>query len=533
LKWADGTPVTSADILATYSPKYALNATYDFTGVHKEISSEVALNSSAVQFTLNKPDATFLFTIGEQVLTGVYPNESIKGPTTTFLNDTATSAPFYPVNYTSGSTVMVLDRNPNYSPLAVPCQLDITFPESYSTIGTQLIAGSLDFGPIDAQSAPAILAHSNLHIFTQKGAGIIPLNYNTTLYPLNMTEFRQALVYGINQSQIVQQALGGYGETAYGAEGTVPGAFALHDPNQMQYSYNQTKAISLLNSIGIKKGSDGHLQYPNGTDITLKIWGDSGFSEDTLAMGILQSNLESLGFIITPTLAQWGTVFSLTHLGAAELTFMDNGAQVPADPISDSLPGWDIYTVPAIPLHYWMYPPSADAAYNASLNVVESTNNPANVTNALNKIQELSAQYLPVIPVVYYDSLFAYSTSRWTNWPAWPNTWFYMAGSADDAMFSQIQPVGASSVTSNATSNSNTASNSSINSQSSTAISSSATQSASTSVVTNASTSTTSAASGLGLTTIAVIVVVIIIIIGGVAAYMYRRRPSPIQPAKT
>ena len=59
LRWSNGLNVTSADILATYSQKFALNASYDIVGIAPEIAKEYALNSSAAVFVLNVSNAHF------------------------------------------------------------------------------------------------------------------------------------------------------------------------------------------------------------------------------------------------------------------------------------------------------------------------------------------------------------------------------------------------------------------------------------------------------------------------------------------
>src|SRR5579875_3067337 len=57
LKSSDGTNVTAQDIVATYSSNFALNPQYDLAGIHGEVTTVTAVNSSTAEFVLNQSDA--------------------------------------------------------------------------------------------------------------------------------------------------------------------------------------------------------------------------------------------------------------------------------------------------------------------------------------------------------------------------------------------------------------------------------------------------------------------------------------------
>ena len=514
LKWSDGTPITSADILATYSNKFAFNSSYDFTGAHAEVTSETALNSSAVQFNLNKSDALFPITIGNQVLTSVAPAEVInqQGPTATLFN-APDSGPWQSVNYTAGDTTMKLIRNPYYSPKVGPCELDMSFPETRSTIANLLIGGSIDFGPIDTQSAAAVLATPNLHIMDEVSQNNMQLNYNITLYPLNMTAFRQALVFAINQSAVVQQAEVGYATTAYSSEGTVPNFFkTVYDPNQMNYTFNPQQALTLLASIGITKGSDGLLHYKNGTAVSLSITAGNN-ADEAITTRIVVADLNQIGITTTVTSENINTLFGIPKETAGQIVLSHNGAEVFPSPQFDALPGWDVYTVPPLANIHWMYPPNIDSQYYSNLSVIQKTTDSAQVTKAINNIQQLGAQYLPVIILAWPDVLYGYSTARWINWPQYPSTWMQVGGVNDNGLFSSLQPA-----------NINAQSSSSTSSSASTVLSSSSASSSSTS---NAASSSSSSSASSYTNTAGILAVIVIVIGVAVALFFRRERGKP------
>ena len=521
LKWSDGSNVTSQDILATYSSAYAFNASFDFTGVHKEVVSVTAPNSSTAVFTLNKADAHFPEVISQEVLTTVIPAAYVKqyGPGFTGFGTSISDGPFYVANYTAGQSQLVLLPNPYFNPKTKICQVDVNFVESSSQIATYLQSGATDLGgPLDPASALGVLRNPNAHLMIENGSNLISAEYNVTEYPFNTTAFRQALVFGINESQIVQQAYNGYGEPAYPAEGTVPPEQQfLYNPSQMKYSYDTKKALSLLSSIGIKMGSDGHLQYPNGTDVTLNIWTDSTYVQDTIASEVMQNNLQSLGFNINLQVTSLNNLNSFTALKPATMYVTSNTPTFPLASL-DALPGWDVYSQPPLMNIYWEYPPNINTQYEGNLTAIQNTDNNTQLAAALFNIEALNAQYLPTIVLMYGPQFYGYTTQHWVNWSnTYPNGWIHMNSAFNVHQLVNIVPVGSATSTSTSTvsSSPSSASTASITTSSS---------SIATSLSSSASSSSTSSG-GLPVSTLTLAaIVIVIIIIAAVAVVVLRRR---------
>lgn len=445
LKWSNGQPVTAQDILATYSNQFAFNASFDFTGVHNEVVSSSALNTSAAVFNLNQSDAHFPETISQLVLTNVSPASMISKYGTAytgFESDSAVVGPYYPVNYQLGQTEMTMAVNPYFQPQPLACQLDVTFVEGTTQAASLLKGGAADLAPLDASSVAGVLGNPNVHVLIQNDSYITTLNYNITTYPFNMTAFRQALVYGIDQNTIVNEALAGYGETAYSAEGTVPQAVtALYNPNQMTYQYNQSEAMALLNSIGLNVVG-GHLQYSNGSDVTFTLWGDTTFSWDSVAAGIVQNDLQNLGMTVNLHLTTYGDLTSMPSLPQGTMTLASNFGVVFPDPSVDSLPGWDVYVLPGVANSYWMYPPNINAQYEGNATGIANTDNAPQLKQYMYNIEALGAQYLPAVTLDYGAGIWGYSTQRWTNWAVFPQGWYHMNSNTNNLELANLVPVG-------------------------------------------------------------------------------------------
>ncbi len=515
LRWSNGQNVTAQDILGTYSPQFAFNPNYDFVNAHAEVASEVSLNSSTVEFNLNVSDAHFIEDISELVLTTVYSQSvTSQGANNSNLQTNVVVGPFYVEGYTPGQTQLVMLRNPYFQPLPSACEIIVNFVETQSQTAAYIQSGASDLAPIDSASAPTLLKNPSIHINPETSTEISFIQYNTTSYPYNMTNFRKAIAESINYSQILQQAFFGYGSPGNIAEGTVPSTVTkLYNPNITKYDYNQTEALTLLQSIGITKGSDGFLHYPNGTDITLSFISDDTFSQDAVAAGIVKQDLQSLGFQVNFLITQWSNIAtyysSNTNDIQHSMTLLSTAAPEFGDAWVDAQPGWNIYLeMGTVVPPYWEYPPSADALYQSNLTALDSTGNSSLVDQYLNNIQSINSQYLPVIVVGYPDYLWAYNTQHWTNWPSgsivYTSNWFNFTSLA------AIQPV---SQTTTASTNLTT-----------TTASTSLTTSTTTSTFSSASQTTTSSTAQPNYTLVAAAVIIILVVAASIAIFQIRRR---------
>ena len=459
LQWSNGQPITAQDILNTYSQNYALNSSYDLVGAGPEVQSERAVNSSTAEFVLNQTDAHFAERISLMIFENVQPASSIaQGPAANLFNQNVTDGPYFIAQpYVSGSSQVVLDRNPNYKPLPSACQLIVNFVESSSQLSEFLTSGSTDVaGPVDPSSVSADLHNPSIHLIDEKGVNIMTLQYNVTSYPYNMTAFRQALAFSVNQSQILKQALSGYAVPAYSAEGGVsPTAGPLYDQSVPQYSFNQTQALSLLQSIGITKGSDGVLQYKNGTAVSLNLITDSDQTFDVVAAGIAQANLQQLGFHVSTQVLSGQTITgdfpgNVNDIQHAMILYTSIGGAFFQNAWTDAQPGYHVYLLSyGVGGNYWEYPPSANDQYNSNLTALDNTSNAAQEKTYIDSIQSLNAKYLPVVTLAYPDEIWAYNTQHWTGWPS---RYFYVGSWLNDTALAAVQPVSIGSSTTGSTS---------------------------------------------------------------------------------
>ena len=457
LKWSNGQDVTANDILTTYGPSFGLNSSFDVFNFESEVVRSFAQNASTAVFVLNKSDASFPAFAGANSFTGVYPQSFTQhGGAYSGINGTPGSlvgdGPFYVSNYKSGDTQMVMARNPYYTPLPGVCQIMMNFVESDAQDATYLIGGQADLAPLEAGAVASLAGHANLHIYDEQAVNDLFLGYNASVYPYNQLQFRQALEYGINQTEIQQKAFFGYYTTAYNASGGIPPQTTLwYSPHQVNYTYNPAQALSLLHSVGYTGGTNGApLKYPNGTAVSLTIYSGNEFEGNTLAGGLIQGDLQKLGMTITIQSVSIGTLIADSYGGQLHygMQLFDSGGPVHGIPYLDALPEWNVYT-PTNPYPVWEPSPGAEASYQGNLTCVDSSADPAVITPCLDNIQIINSQQLPNIMLGFPDIIYGYNTAHLTNWPSF--IIYGQQGTLSNAGIAQIQPAGAT--TSTATTN--------------------------------------------------------------------------------
>ena len=541
LMWSDGTPVTAQDILNTYSPSYALNASVDFVNAAPMIVKEYALNTSAAVFVLNASNdnlagvsmginvasnAHFGELMGSNVFEPVMPKQMIAlGPTASEFGVTdVADGPFYAVNYTSGATQAIFMRNPYYKPLPKICEIIMNFYESNTLIPPYIQSNTVQLGQIPSSQAATVSKSPNVGIMVSPGNELLVLNYNISVYPYSALPFREALAYGVNQTLIQQQAFGGYDQVASSAEGGVPPITQVwYNSSQTSYTYDPAHATSLLASMGITKGSNGYLDYSNGTAVKLNIWYDTTHGTgNVLTSTIVQSELEQLGFQVTTIAATTGTMIGDTYSNTNNIDnaiiLTDSGGPLFGFVYTDSLPSYLASEIPYAPTPSWegLSNSTSEANYQSNVTALLNTTNPALEHLYIGNIQELNAQTLPEVILGYPDRVWGYNTQDFTNFPVDVS----ITGTIiNQSALAQIAPVSTGVTT--------TSSSSSI-SQSITTTSSGiapATSTSTTFASTTTATSSSSKSSSTSANLLIVAIVMILLVIGAVMV-MVRRTPA-------
>jgi len=284
LKWSDGQPITSKDVLFTWQAQMdPKNAPISRAGFDKITGIDTPDDTTAVlHFSTLYPAWQLLFAVGAQGISGgLLPAHALQGKTglekdPEIHSPTIAAGPFMIKEWVAGDH-MTLVPNPNwYGDKPKLDQINIKFVPDPETALAALKTGDVDMNPDFAESdIPTISAlepavHLRVdttpsfeHLFFNLGitnstikdaSGKVIGNSDVAGFcPFQDVNVRKAFMLATDRDTIAKTLL--YGKV------TVPASLWPNSPwynsNLTPYPYDPTTANQLLDTAGYPKGSDG------------------------------------------------------------------------------------------------------------------------------------------------------------------------------------------------------------------------------------------------------------------------------------
>jgi peptide/nickel transport system substrate-binding protein len=313
LKFSDGSPLTSADVVASFE-RYLRPPLKGTQEVMKNITSVRAEGPSTVIFTLAQPDAEFPKSITYDIA-AIYPADKLNEKNFFAAPVTAGAYAITSANLNTGS--YTLRANPYYAGTKPKVTaIDFTTVADGATRLAQVESGQVSY----AKSIPADLLKSlpgNLRVVkTGFPGGMIHLVFNDGAGSASVTanvRIRQAINLAVDRQQIASVALGGYMQPLYGVPWADPETDA---PAQ---SRNVQQAKQLLQGTPCQNGCTFKL-----IDIPDFNW------QLPLVSTIVQQNLKDIGInvvLVNTPLATLAKVAPNSWDGAV----LDPGSNVMTD----------------------------------------------------------------------------------------------------------------------------------------------------------------------------------------------------------
>lgn len=313
--WSDNVPVTAKDVVFTFDMIKA-NPSMDLYGVWSVLNNVTAVNNYTVLFTFKVPAVPY----GYYILTAYPPLPyqqwyNVSSPVNYTDPNPISDGPF--ILYYFSPDEIIFMKNPHYWIKGLPYVNYLVFLSAPSNVnGYQHLVQGIDSYSctfIPPTSMKSWLSESPTHyIWAPPVFGVQVLLLNLKMYPFNVTQFRQALLYALNRTAIDYLGEGGI---------MPPAPATLVSPIQFpqwanqtlideyNYSYNPQKALQLLQSIGFKY-SAGTLYYPNGSPVILSYIVPSGFTDWVTIGHIIAQDFAQIGIrvnIITTSTSAWDT----------------------------------------------------------------------------------------------------------------------------------------------------------------------------------------------------------------------------------
>ena len=307
LFWADGTPLTSEDVLFTWKlvtdPKTRTPYASDYLLV-KEAS---APNPKTFVVTY---DETYAPAIDTWASLHILPKHILKDENinNTFFSRNPIGSGYYQLDQWISGQQVTLKANTKSSqgPANIKYLTSRIIPDTSSQF-LELTADNIDLmniNPIQHQRVfPARKdLEQKINLYKELGNGYTYLGFNLKKEPFNDINVRRAINYAIDKDEVIKGVLLGLGEPV--ASPYKPGT-RWNNANLSPYPYDPNKALSLLKAAGYQKNQSG-LFEKDGKVLGFEILTNQNKQREMTAV-LVQRRLKEIGIDVTIRVIEWAS----------------------------------------------------------------------------------------------------------------------------------------------------------------------------------------------------------------------------------
>ncbi|WP_265272462.1 ABC transporter substrate-binding protein [Nostoc sp. KVJ3] len=341
LKWSDGKPITAEDVVFTYNeiyrnpdiPTYAKD--FFLIGKNRTFPTVQKLDDLRVKFTLPEPFAPFIRATKLEILPAHIFEETVKTKDqegrpkfmSTWGTDTPpeniiVNGPYTIESYTPSQRI-VFRKNPYYwrkdaqgnSQPYIKRVIGQIIPNQDTSL-IQFRSGGLDYINVNTDYFSLLKHEEAKGKFTIYNGGLFigstALTFNLNKgsknsQPLvdpiksrwfNQAEFRQAIAYGIDRQQILNNIYKGLGKLQNSPIAVQSKYYFPIQAGLKVYEYNLQKAKELLLKVGFKYNNQGQLLDEQGNIVRFSLMTNAN-NNILQSMGvIIKQNLSDLGITV-------------------------------------------------------------------------------------------------------------------------------------------------------------------------------------------------------------------------------------------
>jgi peptide/nickel transport system substrate-binding protein len=298
LMYSDGTPITAADVVATFEGIAEGNAASALGTGALSTGGTVAVDDRTVQFNLDASVGAFPFIVSSDnynaviLPTSFWESYAEGSYESTFVG----SGPFMVESFTPGQGA-VLVRNENYwGPAAIPDRVEVTFFADDSAMIAAFQEGRLDVIPsFSAANGQALLNDPDVQIGVIETSEHRQVHMNTQEGLFADKRVRQALALAISRQAMVDGLLVGNG--SLGNDHPISPLHPGFDPDAVaQKEEDIAAANALIDEAGVR-----------GAEVTLNTL---AFEEIELLAQLIQGAAAQIGLTIDIQVDDAGTYYS-------------------------------------------------------------------------------------------------------------------------------------------------------------------------------------------------------------------------------
>lgn len=308
MKWADGAPLTSADVLFTWKLVTDDNTRTPYGADYKLVTSAETPDPLTFRVSYAQPYAPALDSwAGLQVL----PQHILQGQdinTTSFARNPVGSHYYQLGEWKNGERISLV-RNPNATQgqARIDRLVSRFIPDPASQF-LELMADNIDtMGLSPIQYARIFPARSELNkkiaLYKELGNAYTYLGFNLKHKPFDDKRVRQAINYAIDKQELIDGVLLGLGEPV--ASPYKPGT-RWSNPDLRPYPYDPEKARSLLREAGYADHDGDGILDRDGKPLAFEILTNQNKQREMSAV-LIQRRLKEIGIDVNIRVLEWAS----------------------------------------------------------------------------------------------------------------------------------------------------------------------------------------------------------------------------------
>src|SRR5262245_63042071 len=435
--WSDGEKVTADDVAFTYNLVKKYPALNDQGTPYTDISvsgNQVTLKMASPQFVNQQKVLARVPIVPKHIW------EKVSDPTTEANKQPIGSGPYTLKSFTPATATLTVRDKGYWQDLPKVKELRFTSYTDNQAQTTALSNGESEWSFVFIPNYKAVFvskdpAHYN--VWAPPVLGIHGLYINTTKAPFDDPVLRKAMNMAINREDIFTTAEAGYFhplvKSVTGLPSPAGDAFVAPEFQGKDAAVDVDGAKALLTGAGYT--FDGNtLKDKTGKPVKLTLTDPAGWSDYQTSLEIVKDNLSKIGITATVDKANQDAWFKAVEEGNFEATFRwTEGGATPYDiyrtvmdgaqlkPIGTASPGGNFGPFTS---------QEAASAVRASANATDE----AARTTAMNTLQKIFVDQMPMIPVGADNIGGAYSTKNWVGWPDSSNPYGAMQPTQPNAL---------------------------------------------------------------------------------------------------
>jgi peptide/nickel transport system substrate-binding protein len=309
MKWADGAPLTSADVLFTWQLVTDDKTRTPYASDYRLVLHAEAPDPLTFRVTYPQPYAPAL---DSWATLQILPQHLLKDEdinTTAFARNPVGSSYYQLEKWRHGESIS-LTRNPlsTQGPALIERLISRTIPDT-ATQFLELLANNIDYMGLDpVQYARVFPSRPDLNrkiaLYKELGNNYTYLGFNLKHKPFDDIRVRKAINYAIDKQELIDGVLLGLGEPV--ASPYKPGT-RWANPDLKPYPYDPGQARELLRSAGFGDHDNDGILDRDGKPLAFEILTNNGNKQREMSAVLIQRRLKEIGIDVSIRKVEWAS----------------------------------------------------------------------------------------------------------------------------------------------------------------------------------------------------------------------------------